>query len=425
MTNRATRWAMFAAVVLLCLGLLGLALPAQAQLYSRTFPETGKTVSGALLEYWITHGEVPQLGYPISEPFQEKSDVDGKTYLAQYFERADLELHPENAAPFNVMPALLGDIVYNAKYPGGAPNQQASTVNPVTFEQTGKTLGGDFKSHWEANGGLAEFGYPISNEFQERSPLDGNTYPVQYFERAEFELHPQSQPYVQGMADLFAPTGQAGRGNQVMQSQLGAYELQNRYPNGAPAAQPAPVPTSVPGCASRLAPGTWSGPDEERMTMKGEGYNGSGVVSATTTLKVVCNGAFTGTTEVTSFTAKGGKGPITLATCSAPVNPVANFSGTQEVRPDGLHLLITGGRFTQGTISCKIPLQPNRVEDLTGRTIDPTDIKVETVAQDIIGGSEWIAGAVNDIILQEVYKQNPNAQVDTASEGAWVLRYQR
>jgi hypothetical protein len=416
---------MFATIALLCLGLVGLSLPARAQLYSRTFPETGKTVSGALLEYWITHGGIPLVGYPISEPFQETSAIDGKTYPVQYFERADLELHPQSSELPVVMPALLGDIVYNSRYPGGAPGQQASTVNPVKFEQTGKTLGGEFRDYWEANGGLAQFGYPISDEFQEKSTLDGKTYPVQYFERAEFELHPQSQPSGYAQADLFAPANQTGPANRVMQSQLGTYELQNRYPNGTPAAQPAPVPTSVPGCTSRLAPGTWSGPDEEHMTMQGEGYNGSGVVSATTTLNVRCNGAFTGTTSVTNFSAKGGKGFITLANCSAGVNPVADFNGTQEVRPDGLHLLITGGRFTKGTITCKIPLQPNRVEDLTGRTIDPTDIKVETVSQDMIGGSEWIAGAVNDIILEEVYRTNPNAQVNSASEGMWVLIYQR
>ena len=130
MVNPKMRWTMFAAVALLCLGSLGISAPASAQTYARTFPETGKTVSGALLEYWITHGGVPLLGYPISEPFSEKSDIDGKTYPVQYFERAALELHRENSAPFDVMPALLGDIIYNAKYPGGAPNQVASTANP-------------------------------------------------------------------------------------------------------------------------------------------------------------------------------------------------------------------------------------------------------------------------------------------------------
>jgi len=425
MMSQRTRWTMFTAAVLLSLGLLGITLRAHAQPYARTFPETGKTVSGALLEYWITHGGIPLVGYPISEPFEEKSDIDGKTYPVQYFERAELELHPENSEPFDIMPTLLGDLIYKAKYPGGAPNQQASTVNPIKFEKTGKTLGGDFRKYWEANGGLAQFGYPISDEFQEKSPLDGKTYPVQYFQRAELELHPSGQASAGALAALLAPTDQTGQTNQVMASQVGTYQLQSKYPNGAPTPKPAPVPTSVPGCASHLAPGKWAGPLAERMTMAGEGYNGSGVITGTTTLNVFCNGTFTGTTTITTFSAKGGRAGLTLATCSPSINPVAAYVGKQEVRPDGLHLLVTGGRFTKGTIICRIPFQPNRVENLTGRLIDPTDIKVETVAQDRIGGSQWIAGAVNNVILQEVYKTNPNAKIDVASKGAWVLIRQK
>jgi hypothetical protein len=425
MRDRKTRGAMLAAVIVLCLGALGLALPARAQSYARTFPETGKTVSGALLVYWVTHGGLPQLGYPISEPFLETSETDGKPYIVQYFERAKLELHPENAAPFDVMPALLGNMVYNSKYPDGAPDQQASTVNPIEFSETGKTLGGEFREYWEANGGAAQFGYPISNEFQEKSPLDGNTYPVQYFERAELELHPATQSGVSVFANRLSPAYQVAQQTQVMPAQLGTVELADKYPDGTPNLEPAPVPTSVPGCTSRLAPGTWSGPLEEQMALQGEGYNGSGILTGASDLKVVCNGTFSGTTTVTTFSAKGGKGGLTLATCSPRVNPVAIYDGKQEVRPDGLHLLVSGGRFTKGTIVCKIPLQPNKVQELAGRTIDPTDIKVETVAQDRIGGSQWIAGAVNNVILEEVYKINPDAQVETASKGAWVLTFQK
>src|SRR4051812_29236305 len=168
------------------------------------------------------------------------------------------------------MPALLGTMIYNAKYPGGAPGQQASTIDPIKLEKTGKTLGGEFRKYWEANGGLAQFGYPISEEFQEKSPLDGKTYPVQYFQRGEFELHPSGQLSAGvpgGLAARFAPTNQTGQQGNVMASQVGTQQLQNKYPNGPPASEPAPVPTSVPGCTSRLAPGEWSGPLTERMTM--------------------------------------------------------------------------------------------------------------------------------------------------------------
>ena len=130
------------------------------------FPETGHTVHGLFLTYWDTHGGLAQQGYPISDEFQEVSDTDGKTYTMQYFQRAVFEHHPEFAGtPSEVLLSLLGVFYYNDKYAGNAPNQQASTINPRQFTETGKTLGGAFRTYWEAHGGLAQQGYPISDEF--------------------------------------------------------------------------------------------------------------------------------------------------------------------------------------------------------------------------------------------------------------------
>ncbi|MGA7732465.1 MAG: copper resistance protein CopC [Chloroflexia bacterium] len=157
-----------------------------------TFDQTGKTVCGRFLEYWNTHGGLAQQGFPISGEIQEKSATDGKTYTVQYFERAVFEKHPENKAPNDVLLSLLGNFLYKQNYPNGAPNQKASTVNPRKFAETGKTMGGKFREYWEKNGGLAQQGYPISEEFQEKSPLDGKTYLVQYFERAVFEYHTEN-----------------------------------------------------------------------------------------------------------------------------------------------------------------------------------------------------------------------------------------
>jgi plastocyanin len=56
------------------------------------------------------------------------------------------------------------------------------------FAATGHSLNFGFKSYWEQNGGLAQFGYPISEEFLERG-ADGAIRTVQYFERARFEYH--------------------------------------------------------------------------------------------------------------------------------------------------------------------------------------------------------------------------------------------
>ncbi len=111
----------FAAHIMLIPFIVGLAGIAQAQSNSRFFPETGHTVKGQFLDYWNSHGGLAQQGYPISEEFQEKSDLDGKTYTVQYFERAVFELHPENQPPYDVLLSQLGTFRYRQLYASGAP----------------------------------------------------------------------------------------------------------------------------------------------------------------------------------------------------------------------------------------------------------------------------------------------------------------
>jgi hypothetical protein len=60
----------------------------------------------------------------------------------------------------------------------------------VFFPQTGHTLAYGFKSFWERNGGLAVFGYPLTEEFDEYNGT-GQRHTVQYFERARFEYYPE------------------------------------------------------------------------------------------------------------------------------------------------------------------------------------------------------------------------------------------
>jgi acetyl esterase/lipase len=163
---------------------------------AQQFPQTGKTVQGAFLRYWQDHGGLSQFGYPISDEMQDRSFTDGKVYTMQYFERARFELHPENVSPNNVLLSLLGNFLYNQKYPNGAgpaqtPNQPAGSL---LFKPTGKRLGGVFLQYWQEHGGLSQFGYPISDELIEVSPLNGKPYRVQYFERALFEYHPENAP---------------------------------------------------------------------------------------------------------------------------------------------------------------------------------------------------------------------------------------
>ncbi len=63
----------------------------------RFFPAVAHTLAGVFKGYWETHGGLPIFGFPLSEPFEERSATDGKTYVVQYFERNRFERHPEHA----------------------------------------------------------------------------------------------------------------------------------------------------------------------------------------------------------------------------------------------------------------------------------------------------------------------------------------
>jgi hypothetical protein len=86
--------------------------------------------------------------------------------------------------------------------PGGTPGPKPTDrlpppsqpeTNRTYFPETGHYLGYGFRYYWERNGGLARFGYPLTEEFREVNPADGKEYTVQYFERARFEYHPEHQ----------------------------------------------------------------------------------------------------------------------------------------------------------------------------------------------------------------------------------------
>ena len=101
----------------LIVALLGAMLPLSqvaAQSGSRCFPETGYCISGRLRQFWEQNGALPVFGYPLG-PVQEvlQSDLSfvypGPTILlVQVFERVRLELHPENAPPYDVLLGALG-----------------------------------------------------------------------------------------------------------------------------------------------------------------------------------------------------------------------------------------------------------------------------------------------------------------------------
>jgi hypothetical protein len=78
---------------------------------SRTFSETGFTVANYFLKTWnATPNALFVYGLPISQPFIEQSFSNpGEFYRVQYFERAILEEHPENAGgQYYILGRLLG-----------------------------------------------------------------------------------------------------------------------------------------------------------------------------------------------------------------------------------------------------------------------------------------------------------------------------
>jgi hypothetical protein len=64
----------------------------------------------------------------------------------------------------------------------------------TSFPQTGHAICRQMEGYWKQYGGIAQFGFPISDPLNEINAADGRSYTVQYFERARFELHPENKP---------------------------------------------------------------------------------------------------------------------------------------------------------------------------------------------------------------------------------------
>jgi hypothetical protein len=64
------------------------------------------------------------------------------------------------------------------------------TPNTQFFPETGHTVGNAFLDYFNAHGGLAQFGFPISDETAGQVGEWSGT--IQWFERARFEWHTES-----------------------------------------------------------------------------------------------------------------------------------------------------------------------------------------------------------------------------------------
>ncbi len=184
--------------------LLAVVTPAHAQT-ERCFPETGNCISGRIREFWEQNGGLPVFGYPITP--QQEEQIEGKPFQVQWFERNRLELHPENARPYDVLLGRLGAdrLAQQARDPFTFPRSEQQSGCRF-FPETGHNICGAVLGAWRASGlelddrrgkteaeNLALFGLPLS-DLQTETLADGKEYQVQWFERGRFELHPENAP---------------------------------------------------------------------------------------------------------------------------------------------------------------------------------------------------------------------------------------
>lgn len=89
--------------------------------------------------------------------------------------------------------------------------------NVIYFPETGHAVAYGFKTFWQQHGGLATFGYPLTEEFSMTDPATGRRRTVQYFERFRLEHDPEeSDPAKQVTVSRLGAEWLAGRGIQPL-----------------------------------------------------------------------------------------------------------------------------------------------------------------------------------------------------------------
>ncbi len=176
----------------------------QAQTERRCFTESDYCIEGRIREYWEQNGGLPVFGLPVT-PLRLQ-EIEGQPLQVQWFERNRLELHPDNEPPYDV---LLGRLGVDRLEQQDRDWRSFPTSEPRAdcryFEQSGQNVCGEILQAWQSNGlqldgasgvsadeSLALFGLPIS-PLQEET-IEGQSFQVQWFERARFELHPNNNP---------------------------------------------------------------------------------------------------------------------------------------------------------------------------------------------------------------------------------------
>lgn len=219
-------------LLLLLSGVLALGflfvIPISAQQSSTScdyFAETGHNVCGLFLEFFNSRGGLGIFGYPLTEELYENG------LQVQYFQRVRMEYHPHNPPRYYVQLGLLGDFFAPADQKARILDSQKPRSNDRArryFPETGHSVGFSFLKFYNENGGLDNFGYPVTEFILEKGRF------VQYFQRALMEWNPnQSRIILHNLGEMW------------IDHHRGQYNTGPVEPRGLPANTPLSQGTSV------------------------------------------------------------------------------------------------------------------------------------------------------------------------------------
>lgn len=198
---RQARWLTVALLAVMLLPARPARVAAAESLCFADVPGIADCVDARLRQFWERNGALAVFGYPIGPALPEEPTTlpgrPGETAAGvrtvQHFERYRLELHPENAAPYDV---LLGRSGADRRAQLGLDDAPADADAACSFfAGSGHNVCGQFRDFWQAHGlelgdagtsereSLALLGLPLSEALPEAGGVQ-----VQWFERARMEL---------------------------------------------------------------------------------------------------------------------------------------------------------------------------------------------------------------------------------------------
>jgi len=179
--NKLVIWIAILGAIISGVGFVGDSVLAQSTDVAPVFPDSGHQVSPEFLEKYSSIPNGQEIyGDPITNAFV---DVHSGL-LVQYFEKARFEYHPDETEDLQVKLTPLGEFLYEA---GDIVSIPENFPSCRMYRETGQPVCYAFLDFFEKNGGVLQFGYPISG-FEIH---DG--WISQYFQRARLEWHPERQ----------------------------------------------------------------------------------------------------------------------------------------------------------------------------------------------------------------------------------------